>query len=355
MRWLESSLLLVIPLVLAASWSLWYVAFSRLWRRQPMLAPADRRPVPWGGLDVAASLAIMILAMLASFTVLAWITGSTPPISAESTPNELASQLVASAAASLATMGTVVVFLKVRTRATWQDLGFSSSRAAYDLLLGIAAYVMLAPIVYFIMLILVQWFPSEHPLVKIVKENPSFRFFALSLFSAVFVAPIVEEFLFRVVLQGWLEAVAPRMSSIRSLRDFRQLFVESVTGVEQHPVSPSSLSLPQADPLTPLKSPPDDGNPYAPPHAPPEPPVEAQVSEECAPVRSPPSWPVLVSSGIFALLHWGHGPDPIPLFVLALGLGYLYRQTHRILPGIVVHMALNGVSMLMLIWSVARG
>jgi membrane protease YdiL (CAAX protease family) len=38
-------------------------------------------------------------------------------------------------------------------------------------------------------------------------------------------------------------------------------------------------------------------------------------------------------------------PDPIPLFVLALGLGYLYRQTHRILPCIVVHLLLNACSL----------
>jgi hypothetical protein len=33
------------------------------------------------------------------------------------------------------------------------------------------------------------------------------------------------------------------------------------------------------------------------------------------------------------------------LFFLALGLGYVYRQTHRILPGIVVHFLLNACSM----------
>jgi membrane protease YdiL (CAAX protease family) len=44
-------------------------------------------------------------------------------------------------------------------------------------------------------------------------------------------------------------------------------------------------------------------------------------------------------------MHAAHGPDPIPLFVLALGLGYLYRQTHRILPCIVVHFLLNLLTM----------
>ena len=39
-----------------------------------------------------------------------------------------------------------------------------------------------------------------------------------------------------------------------------------------------------------------------------------------------------VSAAIFAFMHLGQGPAPIPLFFLAIGLGYLYRQTHRATP-----------------------
>ena len=47
----------------------------------------------------------------------------------------------------------------------------------------------------------------------------------------------------------------------------------------------------------------------------------------------------------FALVHFSHGPDFVPLFVLSLGLGYLYRQTHRIMPSLVVHFGLNLMTM----------
>jgi membrane protease YdiL (CAAX protease family) len=63
---------------------------------------------------------------------------------------------------------------------------------------------------------------------------------------------------------------------------------------------------------------------------------------------SPPRWPIFVSAAIFALMHAGNGPDPIPLFFLALGLGYLYRQTHRITPSMTVHFLLNAASMTLL-------
>ncbi|MFT7642674.1 MAG: membrane protease YdiL (CAAX protease family), partial [Pirellulaceae bacterium] len=58
--------------------------------------------------------------------------------------------------------------------------------------------------------------------------------------------------------------------------------------------------------------------------------------------------PILGSSAIFALMHFSHGPDPIPLFFLSIGIGYVYQRTHRILPCILIHMLLNGFSILLL-------
>jgi len=51
------------------------------------------------------------------------------------------------------------------------------------------------------------------------------------------------------------------------------------------------------------------------------------TSVETASAASPALWPILLSAGLFAALHATHGPDPIPLFLLALGLGYLYQRT----------------------------
>ena len=56
-------------------------------------------------------------------------------------------------------------------------------------------------------------------------------------------------------------------------------------------------------------------------------------------------WPLLVSSFLFAVMHYGQGAAPIPLFLLALGLGFLYRQTGSLTPPIIVHMVLNGMTL----------
>jgi membrane protease YdiL (CAAX protease family) len=58
--------------------------------------------------------------------------------------------------------------------------------------------------------------------------------------------------------------------------------------------------------------------------------------------------PIVISSSLFAAAHWDHGAAAAPLFLFALVLGYLYFQTHRLLPCIVAHAALNGFTMVQL-------
>lgn len=55
--------------------------------------------------------------------------------------------------------------------------------------------------------------------------------------------------------------------------------------------------------------------------------------------------PLLITSLVFAAMHYGQGAAHIPLFFLSLGLGYLYRQTGRIAAPIIIHMILNGVTL----------
>ena len=42
--------------------------------------------------------------------------------------------------------------------------------------------------------------------------------------------------------------------------------------------------------------------------------------------------------------------DPLPLFYFALVLGTLYYRTHRIVPSIVTHAALNATTLALLFW-----
>lgn len=53
---------------------------------------------------------------------------------------------------------------------------------------------------------------------------------------------------------------------------------------------------------------------------------------------------IVSTSILFGAVHSNVWPSPIPLFVLALGLGYLTSRTGSIIPAMVVHGLFNGVS-----------
>lgn len=193
-------------------------------------------------------------------------------------------------------LGWIVRRYRVGAARLTGDLG----RWREDLKIAGVAFVMLAPPVLVLQLVLTRLFPSEHPLIELVLQNPEPRFLWASGVSAVIVAPLMEEFQFRVLLQGWLQTVARR-----DVPSERWIF-----GL----VPPATSS---------------EGA---------ESPSRTRDADED---RVPARWPMFVSALLFAAAHWSHGPDPIPLFFFALGLGWIYRGTGRVLPGILVHFLLN--------------
>ena len=74
---------------------------------------------------------------------------------------------------------------------------------------------------------------------------------------------------------------------------------------------------------------------------------------QCLPKRFPKRTilAVVSTSALFAAVHSAVWPSPIPLFVLALGLGYLTARTGSIVPGVVVHGLFNGASFVYLLRS----
>ena len=94
-----------------------------------------------------------------------------------------------------------------------------------------------------------------------------------------------------------------------------------------------------------------DPNPYASPQAMSAPGATLQTLNPAVQpeLRGPAAWlPIAISSAIFALMHYSHGPDWIPLTFLAAGMGYLYQRTHRLLPSLIIHILINTCSMLAL-------
>ncbi len=317
----------VLTILLACVWG-WTRALRR-WRAGGSIVPLEpRRPVPWGLLDVIFTVFVFFAIQGAALLLIRHSFDVDLSLDlVKMTPNERAAVLLSGAVSSLLTAAISLAVIMLRTRADWSDMGIVGRQLASDVRLGVAAFVMLAPPVYAVQVLLVQWLSSQHPLIELLKENPDPAFLAVSGFSAVLVAPVAEEYFFRVLVQGWLE---------KAIAIGRRL-----------PGVPSADSVDDGGRREVCRVAPDE-NPYAPPK------VVGGISKYEAASPDVPTHdsdgqvlpvPIVISAAFFAAMHASHGPDPIPLFLLAIGLGYLYQRTHRILPCIVVHFLLNACSL----------
>ena len=321
--------LLLLPLLLvvsASAWA-WWRALARVAAGHPVLAFESRMASPWGLLDLIIAFFLLVACQVFASGLL--VTKFGIQIADDMSADGRAALLFGGALATLAAFLSSIAVVRLRSGATWIDLGINRTCLASDLQLGAVAFVMLAPIVYGIQMVLVKWFESQHPLNELLRKDPDPKFFVLAGIAALIVAPLAEEYFFRVLLQGWLERIATRASATTHLL---------LGGRPGDTVALSANDQPQLHSYS-----------YASPIE--ETPSHVGGDRE----RTRPLWPILVSACLFALAHYSHGPDPIPLFVLAVGLGYLYRQTHRVLPCIVVHFLLNSCSLAALCWSVFFG
>ncbi|MFO7906169.1 MAG: CPBP family glutamic-type intramembrane protease [Pirellulaceae bacterium] len=325
--------------LLAASIRIWTI-LTRRWFRGVALVESEPREAPcWGPLDVVLAIVLLFtFSSLAHSAVREWfdVAAGTPPDHVPVAYHYW--NILALAFASLATLATTAGVIMLRCRVSFRALGFVPETVWRDAGLGVKAFLALAPPVYALQYLLVQWVDSKHPLVDVLREHPDPRLMLASVGSAVIVAPLVEEFLFRGLFQGWLEKLVSRHHGVEPSRP------EGIPEPQWNSaIGKGSIVSEQAT-----------WSPGANPYSPPGPDVKPALSGDPAGDKEYPTGfvgalPILASSTLFAALHMSHGPDWIPLFFLALGLGYLYRQTHRLLPCITVHFLLNGCSMGMLL------
>jgi membrane protease YdiL (CAAX protease family) len=118
-----------------------------------------------------------------------------------------ASSLVMHDVGRLVWLAFAVTYLVRKTGAYADDLGFDARKLGYDIRLGAGAFLAAIVPVYGIQILLTQVarFKSEHPLVKVTEDHDGLGVLVLVTVLAAVIAPLVEEFMFRVVLQGWLE------------------------------------------------------------------------------------------------------------------------------------------------------
>ncbi len=214
---------------------------------------------------------------------------------------------------------------------------------------------------------------AAHTVARLLAEGNTWTLL-LCAFSAAVVAPIVEEFMFRMLLQGWLEAAQGRLR--RRMPTLRRIVPGAVGPIVLSSVLFGWLHF-RVD--TPMR------HPYFHLATLLGTSVVGLVAVRFAiglvRVRAgataadlgwvPGKFFADVRLGLVAFaalampiygvqvaLVWALpkyvAPDPLTLFILALALGVLYHRTHRIVPVIVVHMALNTTSLAMAWMSMAK-
>lgn len=205
----------------------------------------------------------------------------------------------------------------------------------------------------------------EHPIVRVLQATDSVPAIFVCLVAAVIVAPIAEELLFRLLLQGWLESVERRwrrrFRAVRHLPGVLPILLVSLLFASLHMREPSAADDPSL--LVTLL---------------------AAYSLGCALTVAvmfvwlrlavgatitdlgivPGHFREDVKLGAMAFVAWlvpvyivsalaksflpeNVVADPVPLFVLALVLGGLYYRTHRIVPSIVLHTGINAAGVFM--------
>jgi len=305
-----------------------YCAIFWGWRGV-LLRYEPRRPVPWGILGALLAVAFTGLIILNGLAA-----SESMSVAAEAPPTAPIQSLVASI--FMQSLGPILLLiLAVTTHATRSDVGLPTSSVvawARDVVIGIVA-CLAALIPVGIVNIVARYFfdmsdeQTKHQLVEMLTETePGMGVMVLATFVAVVVAPICEEITFRLLLQGWLEKWEDERIGWRVSSDLQAMPKESVdTTVDV--ASASAFTDADSIELTPADPDPPQGGVWGFPYG----------------------WtPIFLSSWLFAAADFVYGPEPIPLFVLALVLGYLYQRTHRIVPNIVAHGLFNLFSMITL-------
>jgi membrane protease YdiL (CAAX protease family) len=218
--------------------------------------------------------------------------------------------MILDGSAKLITLATILLAAKVAFTGGISGMGLTWRGLPRGLGIGIIAFLLLMPPIFLteltsiaINLIVTNKPPTEHPLLEELQNHPSASEMTLLIFTACVIAPIVEEIFFRGLLQTWL----CRLFSIARKSPSPQP-TQSINwpGI-------NSAELP-ADPVNPLAIQPQD------------------------------RWlAIFITAAIFACVHFSlEGATALaPLFVLAVGLGYVYERTGNIWTNITMHACFN--------------
>ncbi|MGH7224770.1 MAG: lysostaphin resistance A-like protein, partial [Gemmataceae bacterium] len=290
-------------------------------------------PVPWSGMEILFAMYLVwifwpftVSLILTGLGLEHWYYGDNTP----ETPTRL--DLWARTFALPFQVLTVPLLFSAFSRTCLDQLGLTTRRFGRNVLGGLAGMLILAPPVFGINVLLRYLYSQAgehavelHALERIAQHSLSPFEWMMLFFTAMVSAPFVEELTFRGVLQPWLAARrwgghTAMLGSLVLAVVFRRerllaAWPEGISSVVDA-VTPVLFVLS----LLPL------------------------YLVIWATSRTSLDPAIFGTSLLFACIHTSVWPTPMPLFVLALGLGVLAQRTRSLVGPIVLHSLFNGVS-----------
>jgi membrane protease YdiL (CAAX protease family) len=221
---------------------------------------------------------------------------------------------------------------------TWAyQLGLTTSRWVQNVIVGFLGWLITTPLVFLVLIASVKVFtPEKHPIERFGQSNPNVAEWGLIFFCAIVQAPVIEEIVFRGVLQRWFMhrswgpdlalALAFVVALTKREEDLKTALTSGNAGAIGHALAPALFVL--------LMIP---GYIYCE--------TIAWRWQAYAGVGRA----IYATSLLFAVGHAFAWPTPIPLFFLSLVLGYLAYRTQSLVAPITLHAIFNAVTCIVLL------
>lgn len=308
-------------------------------RGQRLFPPQRVRAAPWGGLEIGLAVfgyffwAQAIGSLLLGVGFFGWLYGpdfiSSLNSEATSEAHRFASIRVGIWASLVAVpfqVGTILLLFRLASGTRPYQLGLNFGRFGSDVAVACAGWLLCTPIVFGVNIVATLcdvWLgghPQQHPLTQMIESQPLPIELVIVVTTAGLTAPVLEELLFRGVLQPWLA----RRSWGGDAAMAGSMGMACVFGYGSAGWSPIIF-------------------------------VAAMLPGYLVIGRLAGRWvanpqtarALYATSLLFGTLHASVWPTPVPLFLLGIVLGFLAYRTQSLVAPMVLHGLFNAVTCIM--------
>jgi membrane protease YdiL (CAAX protease family) len=316
-------------------------------------APQRTRFIPWTGFEVSLVflftqilLPAFLNELLSKAGFFNWLYGpgfGVAPGAVEDDLTNIRRHLWVAALGFPLQLAATVFILRGLSGTRLFQLGLTAWGAAQHALAGWLVWMLLTPPVL-IVHVLAAWVyrvsegmpPEEHPLARLARGQPLSIEWIVIIISGVVIAPILEELLFRRILQGWA-AKQPWGAALTVAIAFALTLGRSFEKITKNDASLGSAFRILEPALFVLIMAPVC--------------LLAERAFRRWLLRPYTIRAICSTALLFSVSHdW---PTPVPLFILGLGLGYLAYRTQNLVAPIVMHALFNGVACLLMLLTYA--